>query len=890
MTSDINGGPTTIVETFEFILRVAELIYARHPTRWQVKQVFLNAQKELQTHKYTINDAVYWHLVKVAIRRGHATLIPQLLYVASRLCVQFSTRFYEDVCIFLAQESHWDVLSRVILHYRRSASRRGWSDRMLNWQLRLLLRRKRYDALALPQVLDYFHAKDVKPNQRTYLIVARAHLENRDMPSARAVLDAMGQAGFPVDQRTCKVILGGLVTLGPDAGVESSLLTTLKGLNPGVDTVILNSLLILRSKAADREAFQMYLSYVAPSDSQQQPRRTPEWSRIKPDVETFRILIHHFTTWRHFEAAERSFQLILDSGMQPNDGATAALLRAHFANKRPELAIAIMAELLSGNRRVNRGIFKSLGQGTAESPYKLAGVVKPTALLFNALLTGLLPAHGLSALSSILSLMQSCRLTPDEETLHRFLHHIESYESLNSSELIHVLYRFTQIKYLPNIRPSIRHVNVILHALLKEWARAARPLGWKAAAWYLSNGRHPSQGRLAWKARNSMSSERLKRAFTLVENEAAEATAKDIAVSYSESQGREDQQPAKLNAPLRQLDLIFEWLQRTGVRGDKATWGMRLLYHSRVLKDMPGSERLYRQMVKTGIRPDAYHVSAIIEGYCASGMLQEAETMLCAARQNRIATRHHYTMIICALGNAKDPKPGYRLFNQMVLDGEAPDFASVEAVVRGHFLLKQYGSGKRFLLGLWPQVVPQSVPGVMLKLDPVRDGRSSTTNLHEMDILRKKDLRELLMIFREIEDAMRVRPSTDPYARWRYRTDWNHLRDKAALIAQEREREPEEPTLPVIRASSPPRHRDVKGRPKPPPCQVYKGIFKSVVREWEKTGRSPRPGAEAVQRMRDDLRDAVQGCDIGEDGLERRDQALTDCDEGGGNGDEQGKK
>jgi len=749
---------------------------------------------------------------------------------------------------------------------------------MLNWQLRLLLRRKRYDALTLPQVFEDFHAKGLKPNQRTYLIVVRAHLENRDLPNARAVLDAMGQAGFPLDQRTCKVILGGLVTLGPDAEVENSLLATLKGLDPGVDTVILNYLLILRSRAADRAAFQMYVSYVTPSDSQQQPRRIPEWLRVKPDVETFRILIDHFTAWRDFETAESSFQLILDSGLQPNDEATAALLRAHFENKRPELAIAIIAELFSGDPHVKHGVFQSLGQGAAESPYKLAGVVKPSTLLFNALLTGLLPIRGLSAFSSILTLMQSCRLTPDEETLHRFLHHLESYEPLNSSELIHVLYRFTQIKYLPNIRPSIRHVNVILHALLKEWARAARPLGWKAAAWYLSQGRHPGGGRLSWKARNSMSSERLKRAFALVENESAESAAKDIVVSYSESQNTEHQQVPKLNAPLRQLELIVEWLQRTGVRGDKATWGLRLLYHSRVLKDMPGSERLYRQMLKTGIRPDPYHVSAIIEGYCAAGLLQEAETMLGAARQNRIATRHHYTMIICALGNAKHPKAGYRLFNQMIVDGVTPDFASVEAVVRGHFLLRQYGTAKRFLLGLWPQVVPQGVPGVMLKLDPAWDGRISTSNLHEMDLLRQKDLRELLMIFREIEDAMRARPSTDPYARWRYRTDWKHLRDKATSVAQQHQRAPEEPAFPVFRTSS--AVNDVEGRPKLPPGQVYKGIFKSLAREWERTGRSlPSPGrvpVQAVEHMRDDLRSAVQGGEICEDGWERRGQVLSD--------------
>ena len=751
---------------------------------------------------------------------------------------------------------------------------------MLNWQLRLLLRRKRYDALTLPQVLEDFQTKDVKPSQRTYLILACAHLENRDLPSARTVLDAMGHAGFPVDQRTCKVILGGLTTLGPDAVVESSLLATLRGLDPGVDTVILNSLLILRSRAADQAALQMYISYVAPRDSPEQARRIPEWLRIRPDVETFRILIEHFTAWRDFETAARSFQLILDSGLQPNDEATAALLRVHFANKRPELAIAIIAELLSRNRRVEYELFQSLGQGAARSPYKLAGVVKPSTLLFNALLTGLLPIRGLSALSSILSLMESCHLTPDEETLHRFLHHLESYESLNSSELINVLYRFTQIKYLPNIRPSIKHVNVILHALLKEWARAARPLGWKATACYLSKGRHPGEGRLSWKARNSMSSERLKRAFTLVENESAESAANDI-MSYSASQDTAyDEQTAKLNAPLQQLDLIVEWLQRSGVRGDKATWGMRLLYHSRVRKDMTGSERLYRQMMKTGIRPDPYHVSAIIEGYCSVGLLQEAETMLSAARQKRIATRHHYTMIICALGNAKDPAAGFRLFNQMLVDGVTPDFASVEAVVRGHFLLRQYRAAKRLLLALWQQVVPPSVPGVMLKLDPAWDGRLSTTNLHEMDTLRKRDLRELLMIFREIEDVMRVRPSTDPYAQWRYETDWKHLHDRAAFIARQQEREPEEPVFPVFRTSSVGDNVNVKGRPKrSPPGQVYKAIFRSLVRQWESTGRSFPPGTvpiEAVQYMRDDLRSAVQDGDICEDGSERRGQVVAD--------------
>jgi pentatricopeptide repeat protein len=382
-----------------------------------------------------------------------------------------------------------------------------------------------------------------------------------------------------------------------------------------------------------------------------------------------------------------------------------------------------------------------------------------------------------------------------------------------------------------------------------------------------------------------MSSERLKKAFALVENEPAEPAAKTIISGF---QHTADQQPARLNAPLRQLDLIVEWLQRTGVRGDRATWGMRLLYRSRVLKDMPGSERLYRQMIKTGIRPDPYHVSAIIEGYCAAGLLQEAEMMLGAARQKKIATRHHYTMIICALGNAKDPKAGYRMFNRMVVDGVTPDFASVEAVVRGHFLLGQYGAGKRFLLAVWPQIVPQSVPGVMLKLDPTWDGRISTTNLHEMDLLRKMDFRELLMIFREIEDAMRARPSTDPYMQWRYRTDWKHLRDKAASISLQQQKEPEEPVFPVFRTSSTGDNVHVEKRPKLPPGQVYKGIFKSLVREWERTGRSLRSPrtvpVEAVQHIRDDLRSAAQGDDICEDGSERRGQVLTDRTKGGDSG------
>ena len=147
------------------------------------------------------------------------------------------------------------------------------------------------------------------------------------------------------------------------------------------------------------------------------------------------------------------------------------------------------------------------------------------------------------------------------------------------------------------------------------------------------------------------------------------------------------------------------------------------------------------------------------------------------------------------------------------------------------------------------------------------------------------------MIFRETEDAMRVRPSTDPYARWRYRTDWRHLQDKANSIAQQRQREPEEPTFPVIRTSSAvdsPRSHNLEGRPKPAPGQVYTGIFKSLVRQWEKTGSSlPPPGTvpvEAVQCMRDDLRSAVRGGDIREDGSERSGQVLTDCVEGGESG------
>lgn len=631
--------------------------------------------------KAVMDEEVLSSVTEAAIECNLPSLIPHLLHIGHSFDVDINIGLFENLCEALIAARHWGELQAVLdICYKTNIS---LSPKVLNAQLRMHLHTETYSALQMKEVERFFGQHACALNRDTYNVIVEAYIANRDLQGCRKVVVHMENAGFPINEETQRAVLFRLVSLGPNEALEGQIFASLQGMSSSLDVELLNSLIRLRSMARDDGGVRRYLLYLQRSKDASLSSNLPnrgsleEWN-TPPDISTISILIEHFARRQNLQYALMAFSLISEFQLKPSPEAVAHMIYAYGRCHQLQKALALTATLFSKAfpRRITRSHSLLTRLGWDGSPHdEGAPKVVINTYILNSLLRALLPSRGLDAATIILDLMKVAFVTPDSDTAQLILSFIEKHEHLHSAALNRVLFRLAEHG---STGIHVRHMNTVLHALLRERKRAVARGGWQGLSARLSVNR-------AWRAKRTapVTLERVKQAFSLLGDSPTAGSPGDITL-------RRNWQAINPNE-----------------NQDHTTYALRMCYHARVEKDAEAVERLYDEMLQKNLKPNAYHVAALIEAYCNTRQLGKARGAISAAYADGVTVnRVLYTLLIQAYGDHGHPDAGRDIYHSMLADGVIPDIASLEVLVRGYFVAQDYQGAKNALLEFWHTVLP----------------------------------------------------------------------------------------------------------------------------------------------------------------------------------------
>lgn len=609
------------------------------------------------------------HLSQAPIDNQLAWLVVHLFRTAKYQGVQLAP-LYSSILPALIDAREWNGL-RDLLKFLRP--RVDCSSRLVNAQLRLDLHNEDYSKLTL-QSVEADYPKYTKFNRETYNLLIEARIANRDMEGLRQILIQMQARGVEIGEDTHRAILSRMAAVGPNEELENKIVSYLYGINPSIDTVILNHLIRLRSIARDDAVIERYLAMLQ-RDGESETAFGPLTPAV-PDMTTLALLVEHFGRRKNLDGAQRVIDTVDHLGLKPTHELLAHLIYVYHRVDRLQDALTLMSRLLYHlqpplQRRL-RVLLQDLGweQSDATTPIPL----RPNVYIFNALLSFVLQKRGIAAIQPILTIMKYNHVLPDDDTVRIVMLHLSRTEKVGFDTLVQFLHRCLINR---GFKPQIRHVNIVFHALLREYRdRVKGHGGWRAAA-----------------ARLTISDTR--------DISAASEKPKTMFRALGTSQNAFDLSHGGLRA-------ILISVKESGARQDHATYSLRMFYHARVEKDVESVERLYENMVQLELCPNAYHVAALVDVHLLNGNIDLALQRIARAQKDGVKLHPAlYTMVICAFGDAGQPDKGLEVYKQMMANNVRPDIASLDAVVRGYFLVKHYADASTVLQDLWSTVLPE---------------------------------------------------------------------------------------------------------------------------------------------------------------------------------------
>ncbi|CAG8618892.1 3_t:CDS:2, partial [Acaulospora colombiana] len=631
-------------------------------------------ERQVAANSPPINQDVLEAVCQAAVRNDLARLIPSFLRVAWKLGIDMQTEFYERLCETLIEDRRWHEIKRV-LEGLITQNTQHMSTKLLNTELRLYLHFERYSLLKFDRVMRLFNQQGCEMDQASYHLLIEAAIANRNMRDSRDVTSRMLKAGFAVNEDTYKAFLSRMVAIGPNRVLEEDVVAALQKANLELNVGILNSLIRLRSIVGDDRSLQQYVEQLkqrpttsTPSTSNMQGEKdmgsttgTPSTAVLGalPDIKTIPILIEHFGRRRRLDSAIRVFSLLEALQLKPSPEIVAYMLLTYARCDQTQRGLSFFSELLQNlperTKRPAEKLVKSLGW---DGIYSRNGIrdVSINVFILNALLSVVVPIKGLDAISTVLQLMELLHVQPDDETARQILYFLDKYEGVGSNTLITILYQLSQYQH---IQGRMRHLNILLHSILREYKEQ-----WKGRGGWLADA-----------ARLSLSA-----SHTAIPDVTTSRTA-DRTTRYFSSFYRE----SKIAIPLRSdLHQILNFVKSSGSRRDAATYSILMFYHSRVKKNPKAVEHLYEEMLSNEILPNAYHVAALIEVNCLTGKLATARNLLDHAALDGIKVNQVlYSMLIRAYGDHAKPDEGLNVYRQMLKARIKPDVAALEGVIRG---------------------------------------------------------------------------------------------------------------------------------------------------------------------------------------------------------------
>ncbi|PIL31633.1 hypothetical protein GSI_06335 [Ganoderma sinense ZZ0214-1] len=557
--------------------------------------------------------------------------------------------------------------------------------KLLNWRLRAWMENQRY--VSVPDVLAMFQREHVSPSRLTYHLLVAMHLRNCDLAAALTGLRTMESAGFPVTAKTCAIIVLGYRSFGLTPSIRAQALATIGTGDDKVSSLVLNGLIHLLLDAEDVSGVVDVLSSVSENggrpfshgagstrgdDARAGPSVAPV-TRSTPrnlvNVTTYNILLNHLSRQGDLARAMHVLQQMHVAEVLPDSNTAAALVRLYFSAGYPNDAFHVIASVL-GDYPEAIDFLVSLGFLRSTLPeLPIPPPTPPTTRIFNALLRSVNRRHELQDFNVVLTAMRAVKLDPDRATIRIVLSALRPY--VRPGELV----RIARLLQSGGVTPAKEHLNVLLGAMLLHERATSHPRGWDRSL--------PSAHSSPSNASPTSPSESF-------------APQPIAGITFS-----------RLRKSANHLQPIVQSLSGRGVRGDRATFALRIKHLAVVKRDLEAAREQFRTMVKLGFRPNRYHFGALMEGYAATGDLRGVMGVMQAAADAGLKPDvKMHTILIAGHARLARTRGALKAFRAMLADGVRPDVPAVDALVSAFFRRREYGAARRLLLRLWPQVAP----------------------------------------------------------------------------------------------------------------------------------------------------------------------------------------
>jgi pentatricopeptide repeat protein len=635
----------------------------------------------------------------------------RILNLAHELGCSLQQNAFECVCYHLANMKDWRaVLSAVSLGKRHT---RRTTVRLLNWRVRALAETQHY--ALLQGVLDEFRENIIKPTRRTFHLILSAHIQNRSLSMAKQCLQAMAEAGFPVDASTHAIVATHYRSLGADSQVQSRSLEALPGLRSTTATAVVNSLMQLRIDTHDIPGTMRLLSLFNQRHvgvifdvmsvgndgvvEREGAMRSTLMSldgldsirgNLIPNAATFALFISYLARHSNFSGALQILQSMMTTGVEPTPGLVSSVLHVLFSAERGDLAVRLVARMCDTKQAplmMFRPLLSSSCAWDEPLPWMPSGI-PPTIRVFNALLRGVLTIYGLNSASVVLRIMRATNLKPNVATLEIIIAHLGKTERTDPPVLIRLLRNLLS----PTLRPTLKHLHIILSCVLRHEKYLLYGRGWDSTAAMFSP-RHREPRRRYPENRIS-----------------------GVADSFHPMAGIE----LPLGLTLRPIAVsLLQSLSARRIMSDMATTGLRIQHDGRVKSDTESAREVFNVLLIRGMHPNEYHFSALMEGLAQSGDIEGAvDVMKSAKRVGVVPNVVMFTILIVGHGRQGNPDLAIRVFEEMVSAGIKPDVPAIDAVSGAFFAVGAYAMAKGVLISLWPHIqpFPRELRGASLKV------------------------------------------------------------------------------------------------------------------------------------------------------------------------------
>lgn len=621
----------------------------------------------------------------------------RVLLLARELGCTFKQNAYECTAHRLAECKSWSAIPAIVQLGKLQTDRT--TVRLMNWRARAYVELSYFNKV--DRVLAHFDREGLQPNRMTFHILISGHIRNRDLVKARELLSLMERQGYPIDPSTHAIIIGAYRSLGPDKAVQNRALAVLMKLGHQTGTMVLNSIIRQSLVANDLEGALEYLALfgktapiehehdsgvnsIQPDENPTKPlaQSPPDSSShiLTPDVTTFTMLINYVTRSRDLPLALEMTQRMQAADIKPDDRFVAALVRIHYIAGDVVSALSLAASTCAEYPGA-RELFIQLGLDPSDTgrPNLVSSTVPPSIHILNALLSGVQYTQGLTGTKLVHAIMRAVDVTPDTNTIEILMSYIAKTDALRPRDLIRSLRRLSSA-----IPPSLKHIHVILGAILRKETGLIRRRGWsvKAAA---------------------------------IRKVVADNEVSSLSTTFDPLAGNDITRKRQYRALLRPL---IKSLTKRGIRSDRATVALSLRHDAVVKADMVAATQTLQTMLDRGMHPNQYHYAALLQGYVQSGDMQAAEEFMESVVKQGVAPNVvMYTILIAGYASHGNAMRASEIFHSMVTAGIAPDVASIDALASAYFAIGAYNVARRVLFEMWNHVgpLPQGLEDVSLR-------------------------------------------------------------------------------------------------------------------------------------------------------------------------------